>query len=233
MARATKVALMGLAVGLALTPTQAFAQQHGTPTESIAVSGQPEAAPSPSQVHAVLRSGADCYRKGDYELAARYLQQAKAGEANLNADEKRDLANWLSLNSTALDARRACVNQLKMAEDAAKAGKTQDASAWLKAAPPNAQFLSAADTQRMQQLTDRVMPGPPQTNARLGDTMAAIQRNKLQAGPPAGQGQLRRRRRHGQGSQWHGRGFCAWRRFAGQSTQRRRPGQEGQWHAEQ
>src|ERR1700722_15510250 len=87
VARATKVALMGLAVGLAFTPTQAFAQL-GTPTENIAVSGQPVAAPTASQVHVVLRSGADCYRKGDYELAARYLQQAKAGEANLGADEK-------------------------------------------------------------------------------------------------------------------------------------------------
>jgi type II secretory pathway component GspD/PulD (secretin) len=173
---------MGLAaVGLAFTPTQAFAQQYGTPTESIAVSGQPVAAPSPSQVHAVLRSGMDCYRKGDYELAARYLQQAKAGEANLNADEKRDLANWLSRNNTALDARRTAANQLKMAEDAMKVGKSQDAAAWLKAATPNAQFLSVADRQRMQQLTERVMPGAPKASAPgSNDTGAAIQaRNKL------------------------------------------------------
>lgn len=181
MARATKVALMGLAVGLALTPTQAFAQQHGTPTDSIAVSGQPAAAPSPSQVHVVLRSGADCYRKGDYELAARYLQQAKAGEANLNADEKRDLTNWLNLNNTALEARRKGVNQLTMAEEAVKKGETQNAAAWLKAATPNAQFLSATDRQRMQQLTDRVMPGAPKLSVPGAvDNVAATQaRNKL------------------------------------------------------
>ena len=155
---------MGLAVGLAFTPTQAYAQL-GTPTENIAVSGQPVAAPTASQVHVVLRSGADCYRKGDYEFAAKYLQQAKAGEANLSADEKRDLANWLSLNNTALEARRNGANQLKFAEDAANKGKMQEAASWLKGITPNVQFLSDADKLRVQQLADRVTPGAPKSNA--------------------------------------------------------------------
>ena len=171
---------MGLAVGLAFTPTQAFAQL-GTPTENIAVSGQPVAAPSASQVHVVLRSGADSYRKGEYELAARYLQQAKAGEANLGADEKRDLANWLSLNNTALEARRNGANQLKFAEDAANKGKMQEAASWLKGITPNVQFLSTADKLRVQQLADRVTPGAPKSNASGPvDNVAASQaRTKL------------------------------------------------------
>ena len=181
MAKAHKFALMGLAVGLAFTPTQAYAQQLGTPTENIAVSGQPVAAPTAAQVHVVLRSGADCYRKGEYELGARYLQQAKAGEANLSADEKRDLATWLSLTNTALEARRNGVNQLKFAEDAANKGKMQEAASWLKGITPNKQFLSAADKLRVQQLEDRVTPGAPKSNATGPvDNVAASQaRTKL------------------------------------------------------
>jgi type II secretory pathway component GspD/PulD (secretin)/tetratricopeptide (TPR) repeat protein len=172
---------MGLAVGLAFTPSQAFAQQFGTPTENIAVSGQPVAVPSGSQVHVVLRSGADCYRKGDYELAATYLQQAKVGEANLGADEKRDLANWLSRNNTALDARRDGANQLKMAEEAARKGQMQDAAAWLKAAMSHAQFLTVADRLRMQQLADQVTPGAPKVGASgtVDSVAAANARTKL------------------------------------------------------
>ncbi len=182
MAKATKVAWMGLAVGLALTPAQAFAQQLGTPMDNIAVSGQqPVAVPSPSQTHVVLHSGQESYRKGDYEQAARYLQQAKLGETNLSADEKRDLASWQSLNNNALEARRNGVKQLQQAEMAARGGKPQDAAAWLKAASPNVQFLTMADRQRMQQLADQVTPGAPKMSTASGtDSMAVSQaRTKL------------------------------------------------------
>jgi type II secretory pathway component GspD/PulD (secretin)/tetratricopeptide (TPR) repeat protein len=182
VAKATKVAWMGLAVGLALTPAQAFAQQHGTPMDNIAVSGQqPVTVPSPSQTHVVLHSGQESYRKGDYEQAARFLQQAKLGEANLSADEKRDLASWQSLNNTALEARRKGVSQLQQAELAARNGKSQDAAAWIKAASPNVQFLTMADRQRLQQLADHVTPGAPKMSAATGtDSVSAREaRNKL------------------------------------------------------
>lgn len=161
MARATKVAWMGMAMGLALTPMQLSAQQLGTATESLAVAGQkaPAPAPTPAQAHMAFRNAMDSYRKGDYDAAASWLAQAKAGEASLSVAERGELPTWENLNKKALDHRKAGIDQIRHAEEAMKLGRTQDAVAWLKAATPNHQYLADADKQKMKQLSDRVMPG--------------------------------------------------------------------------
>jgi Flp pilus assembly secretin CpaC len=113
----------------------------------------------PTRMHNALRSALDCYRRGDYELAATYLQQAQAGQNDLTPDERITLKNYLQLNTSALEARREGSQQLRLAEQAAREHRTQDAIASLKKVMPNQQFLRANERQRFQQLSEQVMPG--------------------------------------------------------------------------
>ena len=149
VAKAHKFALMGLAVGLAFTPTQAYAQQLGTPTENIAVSGQPVAAPTAAQVHVVLRSGAGlAIARASTSLVQDTCNKPKPAKPIWGADEN---ATWPpgSVSPTPRSKlRRNGVNQPKFAEDAANKGKMQEAASWLKGITPNKQFLSAADKLR-------------------------------------------------------------------------------------
>jgi type II secretory pathway component GspD/PulD (secretin)/tetratricopeptide (TPR) repeat protein len=113
----------------------------------------------PSRIHVALRSATDCYRRGDYELAATYLQQAQAGQKDLTPAEQQELATWQRMNGAALKARREGAEQLLQAEKAVREGQTQDALALLKAITPNQQFLSATDKLRVQELTQYLMQG--------------------------------------------------------------------------
>jgi type II secretory pathway component GspD/PulD (secretin) len=145
---------MSVAVGIALAPSGLHAQAPAPPA------GTAEQAQSrPSRVHDALRMAMDAYRRGDYELAATYFQQAKAGEEDLTPSERQDLTNWLKLNGTALQARRDAARQIRQAEEAARQGRTQDALMLIRSIAPNQQFLSVADKQRLQQLSDQLIPG--------------------------------------------------------------------------
>jgi type II secretory pathway component GspD/PulD (secretin) len=146
---------MSVAVAIALAPAGLQAQTQA-PTETA--SPAESANTRPSQVHVAFRSGTQCYQQGDYDRAASYFQQAQAGLENLSAADQQSLAQWVQLNSTALKARRDGGDLLKRAEEAMASGRTQDALTYLKAVTPNQQFLSAADKQRFQQLSERLMP---------------------------------------------------------------------------
>jgi type II secretory pathway component GspD/PulD (secretin) len=140
---------------MALAPAGVRAQAP-LPVETPATSdgGQTR----PARVHNALRMGTDAYRRGDYELAATYLQQAQAGQEDLTKEERQTLKTWLQLNGTALQARREGASQLHQAELALKQGRNPDAAALLKAVTPNQQYLSPGDRQRFQQITERMVP---------------------------------------------------------------------------
>jgi hypothetical protein len=77
----------------------------------------------------------------------------------LTAAERQDLATWLQLNAAALKARHDGAEQLRLAEQALRQGRHQEALAYLREAGTNQQFLTAGDRQRLQQLGEQLRPG--------------------------------------------------------------------------
>src|SRR5262249_47158496 len=84
-------------------------------------------------------------------------QQAQASQDDLTAAERRDLTNWLGLNSTALKARRDGASQLRQADETLRQGRPQHALMLLKSIAPNQQFLTPGEKQRHSHLTAKVM----------------------------------------------------------------------------
>jgi type II secretory pathway component GspD/PulD (secretin) len=167
VARASKAVSISFAFGLALAPAGAFAQAP-LPADNAVTSDAGQT--RPARVHNALRLGMDAYRRGDYELAATYFQQAQAGQQNLTNDERATLKTWLQLNDTALQARHLGTGQLGQAEVAMKEGRLQDAAGYLKAVTPNQQFLSPGDRQHLQQLNERMQPGSTPTTVQAVDS---------------------------------------------------------------
>jgi type II secretory pathway component GspD/PulD (secretin) len=128
-------------------------------------------------VHTALNSAIDNYRRENYELAAKYFQQAEEEKEELSAAEKHDLKNWLHLNQLALQARKEGAEQLGQAEVAVLDGRTDEADALLKAVTAN-QFIAASDKQRAKQLVIRLQSGG--TGVGSSTTPLALARAKLQ-----------------------------------------------------
>jgi type II secretory pathway component GspD/PulD (secretin)/tetratricopeptide (TPR) repeat protein len=169
VARASTVAWISVAVGIALAPVGLYAQAPALSAGPIAPPESRDQAQSrPARVHDALRMAMDAYRRGDYELAATYFQQAKAGQEDLTPAERQDLTNWLKLNGTALQARRDGARQIRLAEEAARQGRNQEALTLIKGLAPNQQFLTAGDKLRLQRLTDRLMPGHSGSGTSVG-----------------------------------------------------------------
>jgi type II secretory pathway component GspD/PulD (secretin) len=118
-----------------------------------------------------LTTGIDCLRKGDIELAGTFFQQAKAGEDDLSPAERDELAKRLQYVEMALAARDDGTAKLQKAEDAAKAGRNQDALGLLKEVSANP-HLRVADRQRAQKLLDEIQPrtAAAPTTATTGGT---------------------------------------------------------------
>lgn len=175
MARATTKAWLGVVAGVALAGSPAGATP---PPVLINVTGVIGQTPSrPARVHAVLNSGVESYRKADYESAASYFAQAQAGEAELSADERVELATFSRLNETALNQRQDGRNYLRMAEAAAADGRNAEAEAYLKSIANN-QFLSADDKVKVQRLSER-LGGNAAANPVM-DPNSNVARTKLQ-----------------------------------------------------
>jgi type II secretory pathway component GspD/PulD (secretin) len=132
-------------------------------------------------VHSTLNSAIDHYRRGEYEKADAEFQRARQGQADLSPNQKKDLENYLALNTKALAARREGVSKLRDAELAIRAGRVQQASVLLQAVCAN-NFLTPADKQRAQQLSEQLRPGPVGTSAVTPITNSALTlaRSKLQ-----------------------------------------------------
>jgi type II secretory pathway component GspD/PulD (secretin)/tetratricopeptide (TPR) repeat protein len=117
----------------------------------------PPAQGRPSRARNALASGIDWLRRGDFELAATFFQQAKAGEDDLAPSEKEELANRIQYVESALKARKDGGEQLRKAEEAFKASRTQEALGLLKDVTNNPN-LSPADRLRAQQLMEQIQP---------------------------------------------------------------------------
>jgi type II secretory pathway component GspD/PulD (secretin) len=113
----------------------------------------------PSRAHNALTDGIECYRRGDYEFAARFFEQAQVGLDDLGPTERQELTNRIQANNAALRARREGADMLRRAEDAARTGHVNDALELLKQVSSN-QFVSPGDKQRAQRLTELLRGGP-------------------------------------------------------------------------
>lgn len=178
MARASTRAWVGIIAGVALGGATASAASLGLAGLSVSVAQTP---PRQARASSALTNGIDCYRRGDYENAARFLGDAQAGQDYLTADGRKELADYLALNNKAIQARGTGAKQLREAEEAAKAGRNQDAEFLLKSVTSN-QFLSAADKQKAQQLLERVRPntGTTSTSPSANVPPIVLARAKLQ-----------------------------------------------------
>jgi len=119
----------------------------------------------PSRAHNALTDGIECYRRGDYEFAARFFDQAQVGVDDLSPTERQELANRIQANNAALRARKEGGDMIRKADEAVRAGRVSDALELLKQVSSN-QFLAPADKQRAQQLNEQLRPGssrPAQT----------------------------------------------------------------------
>src|SRR5262245_47815896 len=133
--------VMGLILALAPAPaTWAAAESPALPH-----------IPKPRNAHVALTQGREASRRGDYEVAAAYLNYAQANEQTLTPQEHQDLAAWISQNSEAMARRQDGVALLAQAEAMARTGEADKASALLKDVQVN-QYLTQADKQRARQL---------------------------------------------------------------------------------
>jgi type II secretory pathway component GspD/PulD (secretin)/tetratricopeptide (TPR) repeat protein len=156
VARASTWVWLGLAMTMAVQATPMYG---ASPPLLIGLPGLFGQAPvGPLRVHSALNSGIDCYRRADYEGASALFQQAQAGQDELSADERQELANLLRLNSAALMARQQGSEQLQQAAGAVEAGRIAEAKDLLKAISTN-QFLTPADKQKAQRLMEQFPTG--------------------------------------------------------------------------
>jgi len=134
------------------------------------------------RAHNQLSTGIECYRRGDYELADTFFQQALAGQEDLTPAERQELNGRVQLNNTALQGRRSGEEQLRNADDAIRAGRVQQATELMKEVLGN-QFLRDADKQKARQLGEQLRPrvgGPSQPVTPAGVTPLITARAKLE-----------------------------------------------------
>jgi type II secretory pathway component GspD/PulD (secretin) len=140
-------------------------------------------APQVRAAHGALNMAIDCYRRGDYDQAALYFQQARLGQDELSPQEQQELNTCLPLNNRALQARRDGTDRLNRAVAALKAGQPQEAATLLRSVTANLQFLTPADKQRAQRVAEQLR-GSPAVTVRSAPTPGAdpriVARTKLQ-----------------------------------------------------
>ena len=173
MARASKKAWISLAVSAALGVAHPAAAQQPT-------AGGVSPPPGVTQVRqgraqSALETAIQCNQRGEYELAATWFQQAQASQAELSEVERTDLTIGIQLNNSALKSRRDSAELVRKADQAAKAGRTQDAVAQLQAAAAHQQFMTVADKQTYRLLESQLRP-----NGTAPVNVATHARAKLQ-----------------------------------------------------
>ncbi len=138
MARAKLGTGFILVVGLVVGATAAAVQA----ADDVLSTSQPV---TPGRAHAALNDALEAQRRGDYGKAADFLQEAANGKTGLSATEQQELGRLLTDNKTALDARRAASEQLRLAGNALGDHRMSDALDLLKQVAVNEQYLTAAD----------------------------------------------------------------------------------------
>jgi type II secretory pathway component GspD/PulD (secretin) len=137
----------------------------------------------PMRAHNLLTAAIDAHRRGDYDQAAKLLEQAQAGQSELSDAERKDLASYQKRNAAALQARKDGTIQLREVEKKLATGRTQEATDLLKKVATNRDYLAADDKTKFNQLSDRLMPrataGATSVTAK-GESSATLARTKLQ-----------------------------------------------------
>jgi len=137
-------ALAGLLIAAALlVPSVASAQVDDAPP------------PRPPRATEALRAAQESYRRGDYESAAMFYQEADATKQQLTPRQQADLADLIKANNIALEASRNGAVRLRMAADASKRGDLPEAAALVRAESAN-QYLKPADKALLGQLTEQL-----------------------------------------------------------------------------
>lgn len=140
--------------------------------------------PQPVQVREALRLAIELYKNRDYDKAAPYFDYAQKSRDALSPPEQADLASFSGHNAAGLKGQREGAAQMKQAEEALKAGKTQEAGKLLSTLNSN-QHLSADDRQKLAELTNRVQKQPPAADLKSktdGKTMLVSGRAALASG---------------------------------------------------
>lgn len=102
-----------------------------------------------------LQHAHDLYKRGDYENADRLYQHAHAGQAELTATERQDLAKLIKQNATALAGRQEAAQLVRQAQAAIQQGNTAEAANMLKAASAN-QWIAPADRMTLVSLNEQL-----------------------------------------------------------------------------
>lgn len=123
----------------------------------------------PSRARIQLATGIDWLRRGDLELASSFFQQAKAGEDDLTPAEKEELLNRIQYVEMAVKARKDGNEQLRRAEEAVKANRTQEALSLLKEISNNPN-LTPTDRLRTQTLMEQIQPRSPVAQQPVNST---------------------------------------------------------------
>jgi type II secretory pathway component GspD/PulD (secretin) len=119
---------------------------------------QPQEMPPRPRARVMLQSAQDCYRRGDYEGAARFFQEAQDADSakqQLTPAERADLAQQTKDNSNALASSRDGAARLRQAEEALKRNDLKLAEAVVKAESSNT-YLRPEDRALLEQLTTQL-----------------------------------------------------------------------------
>jgi type II secretory pathway component GspD/PulD (secretin) len=169
--------------GVAITPPPPAPPTPAPPPESMppapvppsARPAEPPPVPPPGpgtsqirsdRIHMALNNAVESNRRGDYEQAAVYLEQAKAGQGDLSPGERQDLESLLRSNTIALQARRQGADQVRQAQQALRQGHKQEAADLLRPLVAN-QYLTPADKEKVRLLNEQVRTRAPLSTAAM------------------------------------------------------------------
>jgi type II secretory pathway component GspD/PulD (secretin) len=149
---------MGIIMGAALASRPAWASAPTAPlTRIAALELSAQVQPRLTRAHAALNSAIDKQREGDYEAADKLFAEALSLQADLTPDERQELASRFQVNTLALKARREGAQQLRLAEDALRAGNINEAEQLFRKVQAN-QSLTPEDKRRVDVLASQLRP---------------------------------------------------------------------------
>lgn len=138
---------------------------------------------SPLRTQQTLQQAIKLYKDKDYEKAAQYFAYVQPMQQSLTPTDQSDFTKFNSANSIALKGRQDGGAQIRLAEDAIKQNRLQDAGNLLKSLTNN-QYLAPAEQAQVAELNKTLQA---QSSAAVqgktdAKSLLAAGRNALQAG---------------------------------------------------
>jgi type II secretory pathway component GspD/PulD (secretin) len=138
-----------------------------------------------ARAHAALNSAIDSQQHGDYDAAARFLQEAQARQDDLTPQEREELARMVQANGQCLQARREGADLLQRAERAMQAGRSAEAVEAVKQAAAREQYLAAPDKARLVRLSGQLrlrttLPPTEPSAALANDARSKVAQARVQ-----------------------------------------------------